>query len=59
VLDELMALGALDAAQALEVGRRVLGGNAARIYGCPAALTSARASCPKMPLRIFARRCLI
>jgi len=35
VLDELMALGALDAAQALEVGRRVLGGNAARIYGLP------------------------
>jgi Predicted metal-dependent hydrolase of the TIM-barrel fold len=35
VLDELVALGALDAAQALEVGRRVLGGNAARIYGLP------------------------
>jgi predicted TIM-barrel fold metal-dependent hydrolase len=35
VLDELVALGALDAPQALEVGRRVLGGNAARIYGLP------------------------
>jgi predicted TIM-barrel fold metal-dependent hydrolase len=35
VLDELRALGALDADEALAVGRRVLGGNAARIYGLP------------------------
>jgi uncharacterized protein len=35
VLDELMALGALDADEALAVGRGVLGGNAARIYGLP------------------------
>ncbi len=35
VLDELIALGALDDGEALAVGRRVLGGNAARIYGLP------------------------
>ena len=35
VLDELIALGALDHPGALEVGRRVLGGNAAAIYGLP------------------------
>ena len=33
VLDELIALGALDGGDALEVGRRVLGANAAGIYG--------------------------
>jgi hypothetical protein len=33
VLDELIALGALHDGEALAVGRRVLGGNAARIYG--------------------------
>jgi predicted TIM-barrel fold metal-dependent hydrolase len=33
VLDELITLGALDADEALAVGRRVLGENAARIYG--------------------------
>jgi uncharacterized protein len=35
VLDELIAFGALDGDQALAVGRRVLGGNAAGIYGLP------------------------
>ena len=35
VLDELGALGALDTADALAVGQRVLGGNAAAIYGLP------------------------
>jgi predicted TIM-barrel fold metal-dependent hydrolase len=35
VLDELVTLGALDAGEALDVGRRVLGGNAAAIYGLP------------------------
>jgi predicted TIM-barrel fold metal-dependent hydrolase len=35
VLDELIALGALDAGEALALGRRVLGGNAAGIYGLP------------------------
>ena len=35
VLDELVALGALDASEALAVGRRVLGENAAAIYGVP------------------------
>jgi uncharacterized protein len=35
VLDELIALGALDGGEALAVGRRVLGGNAAGIYGLP------------------------
>jgi uncharacterized protein len=35
VLDELIALGALDGDEALAVGRRVLGGNAAGIYGLP------------------------
>ena len=35
VLDELIALGALDDGEALAVGRRVLGGNAAGIYGLP------------------------
>jgi predicted TIM-barrel fold metal-dependent hydrolase len=35
VLDELVALGALDAREALIVGRRVLGANAAGIYGLP------------------------
>jgi hypothetical protein len=35
VLDELVALGALDGDEALGVGRRVLGGNAAGIYGVP------------------------
>jgi uncharacterized protein len=35
VLDELIALGALDGGEALEVGRRVLGANAAGIYGLP------------------------
>lgn len=35
VLGELMALGALDGGEALAVGRRVLGGNAAGIYGLP------------------------
>jgi uncharacterized protein len=33
VLDELIALGALDSDEAIAVGRRVLGGNAAGIYG--------------------------
>ena len=33
VLDELSAHGALDADEALAVGRRVLGGNAAGVYG--------------------------
>ncbi len=33
VLDELIALGALDGDEALAVGRRVLGGNAAGVYG--------------------------
>ena len=35
VLDELVALGALDVSEALAVGRRVLGENAAAIYGVP------------------------
>jgi hypothetical protein len=35
VLDELIALGALDADHALAVGRQVLGENAAGIYGLP------------------------
>jgi predicted TIM-barrel fold metal-dependent hydrolase len=35
VLDDLVALGALDGEGALAVGRRVLGGNAAAIYGLP------------------------
>jgi uncharacterized protein len=35
VLDELIALGALDGDEALAVGRRVLGGNAAGVYGLP------------------------
>jgi len=35
VLDELIALGALDGDEAIAVGRRVLGGNAAGIYGLP------------------------
>ena len=35
VLDELIALGALDAGEAIEVARRILGGNAAGIYGLP------------------------
>jgi hypothetical protein len=35
VLDELVGLGALDGDEALAVGRRVLGGNAASIYGLP------------------------
>ena len=35
VLNELSALGALDADEALAVGRRVLGGNAAGVYGLP------------------------
>ena len=35
VLDELVALGALDADEALAMGRRVLGENAAGIYGLP------------------------
>jgi hypothetical protein len=35
VLDELIALGALDEGEALTVGRRVLGGNAAAIYNLP------------------------
>jgi hypothetical protein len=35
VLDELITVGALDAGDALAVGRRVLGGNAARIYELP------------------------
>ena len=35
VLDELVALGALDSDEALAVGQQVLGGNAARIYGLP------------------------
>jgi hypothetical protein len=35
VLDELIALGALDGDQAFAVGQQVLGGNAARIYGLP------------------------
>ena len=35
VLDELVALGALDADEALAVARRVLGENAAGIYGLP------------------------
>jgi len=33
VLDELIALGALDAGEAIEVAQRILGGNAAGIYG--------------------------
>jgi hypothetical protein len=35
VLDELITLGALDDEEALAVGRRVLGSNAAAIYGLP------------------------
>jgi uncharacterized protein len=35
VLDELMALGALNSDEALAVGRQVLGGNAAGVYGLP------------------------
>ena len=35
VLDELIALGALGGDEAIAVGRRVLGGNAAGIYGLP------------------------
>ena len=35
VLDELIALGALDADDALAAARRILGGNAAGIYGLP------------------------
>jgi predicted TIM-barrel fold metal-dependent hydrolase len=35
VLEELTALGALDASEALAVGRRVLGANAAGVYGLP------------------------
>src|SRR5262245_25893918 len=35
VLDELVALDALDADEALAVGRGVLGGNAAALYGLP------------------------
>ena len=35
ILDELVALGALDGDEALTVARRVLGGNAAKIYGLP------------------------
>jgi uncharacterized protein len=35
VLDELIALGALDVEEALVVGQRVLGGNAAGLYGLP------------------------
>ena len=35
VLDELIALGSLDEGEALAVGRGVLGGNAAAIYGLP------------------------
>lgn len=35
VLDELVTLGALDGDEALAMGRRVLGGNAAGIYGLP------------------------
>jgi hypothetical protein len=35
VLDELVAVGALDGDEARTVGRRVLGGNAAGIYGLP------------------------
>jgi uncharacterized protein len=35
VLEELIALGALDADDAFAVARRVLGGNAAGIYGLP------------------------
>ena len=35
ILDELVSLGALDGGEALTVARRVLGGNAAKIYGLP------------------------
>jgi len=35
LLDELIALGALDGSEALAMARRVLGGNAAGIYGLP------------------------
>jgi hypothetical protein len=35
VLDQLIAVGALDGDEALAIGRRVLGGNAAGIYGLP------------------------
>jgi uncharacterized protein len=35
VLDELVALGALDGRDALLVAQRVLGANAAKIYGLP------------------------
>ena len=35
VLDELSVLGALDDDEAIAVARRVLGGNAAGIYGLP------------------------
>jgi hypothetical protein len=35
VLDELIALGALDGGEALAVARQVLGGNAAGVYGLP------------------------
>lgn len=33
VLDEMIALGALDGDEAFEVARQILGGNAARVYG--------------------------
>ena len=35
VLDELVALGALTAEEALAAARRILGGNAAQLYGVP------------------------
>jgi hypothetical protein len=35
VLEELTAVGALDDGEALAIGRQLLGGNAARIYGVP------------------------
>jgi len=35
VLDELVALGALTADEALEMAHRILGGNAAALYGVP------------------------
>jgi uncharacterized protein len=35
VLDELVALGAIDGDGALATGQRILGGNAASIYGLP------------------------
>ena len=44
MLDELIALGALDGDEAIAVGRRVLGETPPAIYGLPLALDSADAT---------------